>query len=180
MSDNNPYQQPSYDQPVFGQAASAQPAPAPKPPKKKGWGVAVWVILILGIIFVLGCGCCAGAFYWGIGFLGTAVTESYQDNPIVVEKIGDIKSASFNMQETGDVGGGNLVFDIKGSKADGKLIVRDQNKQDGTFGGAKLVVDGEEFELGPSKPMGGNNKKPGEAKDDKPGEVKNDKPGEEK
>lgn len=177
MSDNNPYQQPSYDQPVFGQAASVQPGPASPPPKKKGWSVAVWVLLILGIIFVLGCGCCAGTFYWAFGFLSTAVKESYEDNPIVVEKIGEIQSASFNMQETGEVGGGNLVFDIKGSKANGKLIVREQNKQNGSFGGAKLVVDGEEFELGPSKPMGGNgnNKKTDEDKDDKPGEGKPEK-----
>ena len=148
MSDN-PYQQPSYDQPVFGQGVMPQPA-ASKPPKKKGWSVAFWVMLILGAIFILGCGCCGGLFYWGIGFLADSVTESYGNNPILVEKIGEIESASFNFKATGE-NEGELVFDLKGSKQNGQLFVREQ--QGRSFGAARLVVNGEEFELGASAPI---------------------------
>ncbi len=159
MSDN-PYQQPSYDQPVFGQSVGTQSS-RPQPPKKKGWSVAFWVILILGIVFILGCGCCGGLFYWGIGFLADSVTKSYGDHPILVEKIGEIESASFNMQATGE-SEGELVFDLKGSKQNGQLIVREQQGQ--SFGAARLVVGDEEFELGPSKPMGNPNEQEPEKK----------------
>lgn len=148
MSDN-PYQQPSYDQPVFGQSVMPQPT-APKPPTKKGWSVAFWVMLVLGSVFILGCGCCGGLFYWGMGFLANSVTESYKENAILVEKIGEIKSVSFNFAATGE-NEGELVFDIKGSKQNGQLFVREQQGQ--SFGAARLVINGEEFELGPSKPI---------------------------
>lgn len=148
MSDN-PYQQPSYDQPVFGQSVMPQPT-APKPPTKKGWSVAFWVMLVLGSVFILGCGCCGGLFYWGMGFLANSVTESYKENAILVEKIGEIKSVSFNLTATGE-NEGELVFDIKGSKQNGQLFVREQQGQ--SFGAARLVINGEEFELGPSKPI---------------------------
>ena len=67
-----------------------------------------------------------------------------------MEKIGEIESASFNFKATGE-NEGELVFDLKGSKQNGQLFVREQ--QGRSFGAARLVVNGEEFELGASAPI---------------------------
>lgn len=130
------------------------PNPNEVPAQKKG-GAAKWVIGILVGVVLLGLLCCGAVGvvgYLGLGQIGTQVTEQIQDDPVIVDQIGEVESVSMSIMATGEYQQesgeeGVIVFDIKGSKGSGKLRARQSGSDQ--FGDYVLVKEGQEYPLSP-------------------------------
>lgn len=109
--------------------SSFQEAPfgSQPPPRKSS---KMWIFLLIGGLLLIPLTCCGGAlgFFW----LGTSVlsTEAKQDvagTPEAVAELGEVQSASTNLMASGEeknrAGREVVVFDIKGTKGTGQLIV---------------------------------------------------------
>lgn len=119
---------PQSGQNPYSAASGMQP-----PPKKSSM---LWLYILLGVLgfFALGCCGCIGLGIWGMGKaqdeLGKIMLAQAGQNPVVTEKLGDIRSARMNFiastEESAKHEGepGRLVFDVEGSKGSGKLIVQ--------------------------------------------------------
>ena len=114
-------------------------------PKSSATKIVLIILGIVGGLGLLGCGCCGGVWYWGVSNLSNVVKEQYSTHPTFQDKIGEVQKFSTNLTATGEQGQGALVFDVKGSKGSGQLIVRDQ--QGASFGSATLIVDGKSYPL---------------------------------
>jgi len=113
--------------------------------KKTNW--VLWVILGIGGVGVAMLVCCGGLAYFGLDVVNQVVEVQFADHPAVVEHIGDLEDVSTNFLATGNEsekrGEDYLVFEVKGSKGNGKIIAGKQNKGTGQFQYAELIVNGE-------------------------------------
>ena len=105
---------------------------SPAPKKSNRW---LWVIGIIGGLGLLGILVCCGsvffAFQFGAGMLGEEVKAELQGNPTIREHLGDVESAKMNLTATAQENQEQaendlLVFDVQGSQASGRVVVRQQ------------------------------------------------------
>lgn len=154
MAPNNPFGDPQNDQ---GYAQSPTP-------KKRGKGCLIGCT-IAGVLCLMVC--CGGGLMVS-RFVSTTIAAEYQrqltGNPVIVERIGEIESVQINWsatieeaQKAGQEGESRLVFDIKGDKSSGKVVV-DPNQSGGSgveLGSAVLVMpDGSRHPIGSAGPTG--------------------------
>ncbi len=145
---NNPYQ-PQTQSPGVNPSFN-------QPQEAKSGGCLKIALIVLGV-GILCCGCCGGGMYWlvGKGFrqMGDSIQAQYGEHPVVKEKLGGIDSCSFswggtfNYAKDNPDSNGFVVFEVSGSKGSGQIAGRQDpaNKQNLTD--AKLLMNGEEFEL---------------------------------
>jgi hypothetical protein len=117
-----PYPQ-SYNDPGFGQ-----------PVKPSGSKALYWILGIVSAVTIGGALVCCGGGYFLVRFTTTELAKQFrgpvQNSPEVAEHIGDIEDMTLSfqaMQAAGDQG--KLVFEVKGSKGSGKVVV-DMSKAD--------------------------------------------------
>lgn len=145
--------------PFEGNPNSPQSMAAGAPPKKSK-GLVFWLVGCLGGAGVLMLVCCGGTFFvsqMGMNMLATQFQSQIENDPVMVENIGDIESFSMSFssivenaqsQEPGSPP--ELPFEVVGSKGSGTVFI-----QQGGGGGdspvirsARLVTsDGETFPL---------------------------------
>ena len=111
-----PYPQ-SYNDPGFGQ---------PVPPSNNR--TLYWILGIVSAVTISGALVCCGGGYFLVQFATTQLATQFrapvQSSPEVAEHIGDIEDMTLSfraMQAAGDQG--KLVFEVKGSKGSGKVVV---------------------------------------------------------
>ncbi|PQO39915.1 hypothetical protein DTL21_04055 [Bremerella cremea] len=104
-------------------------------------------------LLVVSCLICAGITYIGINHqIANQLKEKYGDNAVVKEHFGEIQSAWINADDSKAIQQKEafekyIVYDVRGSKADGQLII-EQGEQDNLVGNKGLLRIGEEdFEL---------------------------------
>jgi hypothetical protein len=150
---NRPYPQ-SYSDPGFG-----------PPAKPSGNRTLYWILGIVTVVTFGGALVCCGGGYFVVRFatnqLATEFRKPVQNSPEVAEHIGEIEDMSLSfqaMQAAGDQG--KLVFEVKGSKGSGQVVV-DLQKADRDPENAFVLVlsDGTrlpmtEVELGKGNPDG--------------------------
>lgn len=115
-SGQRPYPQ-SYNDPGFGQ-----------PVKSSGNKALYWILGIVSAVTIGGALVCCGGGYFLVRFatneLATQFRGPVQNSPEVAEHIGDIEDMTLSfqaMQAAGDQG--KLVFEVKGAKGSGKVVV---------------------------------------------------------
>lgn len=115
------------------------------PPPKKSKGKMFWLLGCLGGMGVLGLICCGGMFatmQFGMGMLATQFQTQIENDPVIVEQIGDIESFSMsfsalmeNAQNQDPGGTPELPFEIVGSKGSGTVFI-----EQGAGGGDTAVI----------------------------------------
>ncbi|MEM9645756.1 MAG: hypothetical protein AAF989_12270 [Planctomycetota bacterium] len=139
----NPYEQQN-------PGAGYQQAP---PKKSKTW---LWVLGIiggLGLVAVLVC--CGGAYFMSsqfTGFMGEALAEQVKDDPVIVENVGEIESATFNMQATmkfaqDNPGANSIIIDLVGSKSEAQLAIDQDSAESGRPTGRLIMPDGTSIDI---------------------------------
>lgn len=119
-----------------------------------------WVLGIGGGVLLLLCLGCVGLGYFGftgiMGFMGNMVKQQIENDPVIVEHIGEVQSVTVNYAETGreqqinpQKGRNVLAFDIKGSKGSGVVVgTQVQAPEPGyVLENARLRKDGQEYPL---------------------------------
>lgn len=123
--------------------------------------------LIIGILVGGGLAlliCCGGAVFFGVGLFGYGFSEitrqvqvEIEDNPVIVEHIGEISSFEHDMgMSLDEPGEDTFVFHISGDKGSGTLradcITIDADHEDVPRG--ELIMDsGESYQLFPEDPL---------------------------
>lgn len=146
---------------------------SPPPKKSSALKIILIVVGVLGGASVLCCGAFGLLTWWGFNqaqaVIATEIQKNLESNATVQAELGTIQELKLNFMETGQEGqksGENnvLVFDAKGDKGSGKLIVRFRNspgdgvdivwaklrKADGSE--VDIVTDGPAVELGEEEP----------------------------
>jgi hypothetical protein len=107
----------SYNDPGFGQ-----------PVKQSGNKALYWILGIVSAVTIGGALVCCGGGYFLVRFTTNELAKQFrgpvQNSPEVAEHIGDIEDMTLSfqaMQAAGDQG--KLVFEVKGSKGSGKVVV---------------------------------------------------------
>lgn len=128
-----PYPQ-SYNDPAFGQ---------PVPPSNNR--TLYWILGIVSAVTIGGALTCCGGGYFLVQFataqLATQFRAPVQNSPEVIEHIGDIEDMTLSfraMQAAGDQG--KLVFEVKGSKGSGKVVVDMAKVEDDPDNAFELVL----------------------------------------
>ncbi|QDV60967.1 MULTISPECIES: hypothetical protein [Crateriforma] len=124
-----------------------------QPPAKKSntW---LWVLGILAALLLVGAlACCGGGYFFAskfTEFAGMAIVEQLSDNPVIQDNVGDIESASINLQETAQYaqdnpGENRMIVDIVGSKSDAQLAIEQQGED---VASAELIMpDGTTYDV---------------------------------
>ena len=82
---------------------------------------------------------------WGAGLAGQEVADVVRDHPIVLDKLGGIDECTLNFVATAEEAGEDtLVYDVKGPKGSGRLVVLDVED---VILAVTLRIGSEEFEL---------------------------------
>jgi hypothetical protein len=124
----------------------------------EGAGKVIIGILVGGGLALLIC-CAAGIFLFGFGFseISRQVQVEIEDNPVIVEHIGEINSFEHDMSMSlNEPGEDTFVFQITGNKGSGTLradcITIDAEHEDVPRG--ELIMDsGERYQLFPDDPL---------------------------
>lgn len=123
---------------TFGDQAASLP-----PKKSTNWGCILGVIALVGL---LGVGVCCGGGYFivnkGMNAVGQQLANRLQQRPDVVEKMGEVKSASMDFMAIGnhptnqnpdpDSPTQVIVFRVEGAKQSGTLEVEIRQGDDPT------------------------------------------------
>ncbi len=146
MTPNNPFE-----------TTPSNQASGPGQPQKKGSKAWIWIIGIIGVVGLVGAiACCGGGyalFNLGTGMLAEAFKQQLDGNPVIEEQIGQIESLEMNLSKTAQQGqnsnGERIAFDIKGSKASGTILIKQDKSGDGTgIESAELILaDGSRFDV---------------------------------
>lgn len=153
---NDPFQNSNAD-PSYGSQNYDQQTPKKS---NKGCLIGCGIAGVLGLLV-----CCGGggaAIMFGLSAFGEIAKAELQGNPVIVEHIGEIESVDFSFGGTAGVaeenpGAGNtLVFDIKGDKGSGQVVIVQNQNGGGPIESAKLLLpDGTELPIdlgaGPSE-----------------------------
>lgn len=128
-----PYPQ-SYNDPSFGQ---------PTPPSNNR--TLYWILGIVSAVAIGGALVCCGGGYFLVNFATTQLATQFrapvQNSPEVAEHIGEIEDMTLSfraMQVAGDQG--KLVFEVKGSKGAGKVVVDMAKAEDDPDNAFELVL----------------------------------------
>lgn len=126
---------------------SGEPAP-----KSGGNKTLLWVLLGVGALGMLVCcGGCIFSYQAGVGWLADMAVDQYQNDPVILEHIGEITDADFAEQKTGEESAKRpdaLVFALTGTKGNGDIIA-EQDESGLSYRDAVLrLPDGREFPLG--------------------------------
>ena len=123
----------------------------PPPPKRNNtvW----WILGILGATgIVIGVGCCGGFAmlgYWGLQIASKQIEEQIRNEPEIQEHIGNIESFAIDLTDSAAKGGDNeFVYNVKGTKGSGELIVDELDNEQ--IKSARLrLPDGQEIDVLP-------------------------------
>ena len=134
----------------FTEGAGAQATQAPPQKSKKGCLIAVVVVFLL--MFLVCCGGAVALFYFGTSALGEAVISQVENDPAIVEHIGDVESCSLDFSatakaaESAEQAGDQtpMAFEIKGSKGVGTLLLIQEAGNQEAFSSGTLVLPNEE------------------------------------
>lgn len=140
-------------------AASTPPAA----PKKSN--VLLYVLGGIAAVFVICCLGCVGTLWWGgnsimnagMNAVGESIKPSLQRDPVIQDKLGDLQKVSMNFMESTEAtqksqekgGPQRMVFDLKGSKAEGKVVGTPNNADQKLMNGELIMKDGSKFPLTP-------------------------------
>ena len=99
-----------------------------------------------------------GAFFVGkvgLDLMADQVRTEIQDNPVIVEQIGEIEEITTDLAASANEAGANVfVFDVVGSKASGRLTVNtvtvSADREEVNWGRLRLE-SGEELDLFPDQ-----------------------------
>ena len=130
-----------------------QPQPQPdtyaqnQQPKQAG-NSCLWVFAIVGVLAVVGgLVCCGGGYFLfnaATDLVAEAAAQELKKNPVVKEHIGNIESLEINLRESAkqnqETEGVVFVFDIKGDKGSGKIVVV-PGENENEFESINLVMD---------------------------------------
>ncbi len=137
----------------FQNTQPGQPLNDPQVPKQ-GSSVWLWILAIIGGIGLITVIVCCGVGYWGYSkgtqMVADELKSQISDHPVIEEHIGEVQSVQMNLgavveeakkqQESGDQGPPpSMVFDIKGSKGSGRILMR--NEPGGQPTSVDLVLD---------------------------------------
>ena len=103
-------------------------APEPQPKKGKGLGRVVLIVLVLvGLCSTCCCLSCGGLIWMGFGEFANQAKAKYENDPVVIDRLGGIDSCGWNVIATGEESeqnsGNTFVFDVEGPKGRGQLII---------------------------------------------------------
>ncbi|QDT63394.1 hypothetical protein [Calycomorphotria hydatis] len=124
-------------------------SPEPEPRNSGGGGGkgCMIVSIILGVLVLGGVAvvaCCGGLVFFGINTIGEELVVEIEDDPAILEHIGDVEEVSFHWNDS--INNEAPTFTLKGSKGDGKIVLAGEDMQNPD--GITLVLDsGDEFEL---------------------------------
>ncbi len=152
---NDPFDNPnanvnqSVGQPTYGQDDFVQP-----PPKKSGNGL----LIGCGLAGLFGLLLCCGGFgmlsYFGLGVVGDVIQAEVENSPTIIENIGEIESMSLNLAATGEEAQGiqpgqsaPMVFDVVGTKGDGKIVVQQSRTGQGIDSAVLVLPSGERLPI---------------------------------
>lgn len=155
MSPNNPFEDPQNDQGYLQDQGNL-------PAKKSGKGclIGCGVVGLLGLVL-----CCGGGIFmvqFGVGALGDQLQTQIAGDPAIVEHIGGIESmevswgATIEEAQQGGEQDSGLVFEIKGDKGSGKLLIKEDKSGGSDVGMATLILpDGTRIPIGLDSDGGG-------------------------
>ena len=134
----------------FSGGAGGQTAQAPPPKSKKGCLIAVVVVFLL--MFLVCCGGGVAVFYFGSNALGEVVVSQVENDPAIVEHIGEVESCSLDFgatakaAESAEQAGDQtpIAFEIKGSKGEGTLLLMQEAGNQEAFNSGTLVLPNDE------------------------------------
>lgn len=120
-------------------------------PKSGGSRIWLWVLGIVGGMILLGAISCCGGGYFLMNLGAGQIASEFAEDPAMVEQIGEINSAGADLGATFAAAkeqkdGSVLVIGVKGSKANGKIYYRTDNKS-GEVTASLVMEDGQEFPL---------------------------------
>ena len=130
----------------FSAGAGGQAAQAPPPKSKKGCLIAVVVAFL--ILFLVCCGGGGAVFYFGTSALGQVVIVQVENDPAIVEHIGEVESCSLDFgatakaAESAEQAGDQtpIAFEIKGSKGEGTLLLMQEAGNQEAFNSGTLIL----------------------------------------
>jgi hypothetical protein len=148
MSPNNPFDKNSPSNSEHHPPNSEHHPPEQKPANAKsrnGCLIAVVVVLLLSVLV-----CCGGGvalYYFGSEAISELVRSEVENDPAILEHIGEIESFELDISDTAAAGQAAeqpgdpspLAFQIQGSKGEGQLLVMPDDTQNG-FGSATLIL----------------------------------------
>ena len=145
---NDPFQNSNAD-PSYGSQNYDQ-----QTPKKSNKGCLIGCSIAGVVGLLLCCGVVGVGAMYGMSAFGEIVKAELDGNPVIVEHIGEIESVDFSFGGTAGAaednpGAGNaLVFDIKGDKGSGQVVIVQDKTGQSPIESAKLVLpDGSELPL---------------------------------
>jgi len=105
-----------------------------RPRRPAGDGSRTWLILLLGagIVFMM---CCGGGVFlvkFGLDSMAVEVREELRNDPVILERIGDIES--LDLDYTASIQNGEeeiWAYEVRGTKGSGRLTVRQITDEDG-------------------------------------------------
>jgi len=120
---------------------------------KIGAGCIISIIVV--VLLVIGGG--VAAFFWGMDMAAEEVRKAVQDDPVIMEHIGEITEIDLNLTATGQAPENQktaagekhtfLVLDLVGTKGKGRLTLKmDQEEKSFTDGTLKMA-DGKTYDL---------------------------------
>lgn len=130
----------------FSAGAGGQPAQAPPPKSKRGCLIAVVIVFLL--FFLVCCGGGVAVFYYGTNAFGQVVITQVENDPAIVEHIGEVESCSLDFAATAEAAeaaeqAGDqtpMGFEIKGSKGEGTLLLMPEAGNPEAFNSGTLVL----------------------------------------
>ena len=149
MSPNNPFDKNSPSNSEHHPPNSEHHPPEQKPANAKsrnGCLIAVVVVLLLSVLV-----CCGGGvalYYFGSEAISELVRSEVENDPAILEHIGEIESFELDISDTAAAGQAAeqpgdpspIAFQIQGSKGEGQLLVMPDDTQNGGFGSATLIL----------------------------------------
>lgn len=134
----------------FAGGAGGQATQAPPQKSKKGCLIAVVVVFLL--MFLVCCGGGVAMVYFGTNALGEVVISQVENDPAIVEHIGDVESCSLDFSATAKAAESAeqpgdqtpIAFEIKGSKGSGTLLLMQEAGNQEAFSSGTLVLPNDE------------------------------------
>ena len=128
-------------------------APEPQPKQGKGLGRVVLIVLVLvGLCSTCCCLSCGGLIWMGFGEFANQVKAKYENDPVVIDRLGGIDSCALNLSATmeEDPDGNTFVLDVEGPKGTGQLIINAPGQNLENLESAALRQGGVDYPLGDS------------------------------
>jgi len=144
MNESPPPVPPGTPQPNEGLPFETAPQP-----KKKMSGCALAAI-IGGVVVVLMIAGCGAIGFFGLKIFNDQVTEALNQNPVILEQIGEVEKLKMDFQSTGAAGAEEFGYKIEGPLGKGKVIVELDTVDAETeeiISGKLTMEDGQTYDL---------------------------------